>query len=154
MGVALIEILPLFQALLQRDLIEMRPYIAASQKVVPSVVCIDANLEVQASVKTALEPEGYRILALTEPNHVWSALMQYRPDMLLLDVDYFDGYRFVKALFRSERFKDMPVIALTERQRLINRWWAKRSGVTDCLVKPFQAQALSQLIQRVTVASA
>jgi DNA-binding response OmpR family regulator len=87
-----------------------------------------------------------------EPTHVWSTLVQHQPQILLLDVDYFDGYSFVKALSRSERFKAMPVVTLTERQGIVHRLWARRSGAMDCLAKSFEPRILQHLVQQVTMA--
>jgi twitching motility two-component system response regulator PilG len=149
MGVDLSKIVPLFRSLVQRELITMQPYHTVAQKQKPTIVCIDANIGVQANVKMALEPQGYEVVSLMEPTHVWSTLVQHQPQILLLDVDYFDGYSFVKALSRSERFKAMPVVALTEHQGIVRRLWARRSGVMDCLAKSFEPGALQHLVQQV-----
>lgn len=155
MEVDLSKIVPLFQSLVQRELITMQPYHTQLwQKLKPAIVCIDANVEVQANVKKALEPQGYEVVSLIEPTNVWSTLVQHQPQILLLDVDYFDGYSFVKALSRSERFKTMPVVALTEHQGIVHRLWARRSGATDCLTKSFEPGTLQHLVQQVTTVMA
>ena len=154
MGVEIIKLVPLFQSLIQRGLITMQPYhVPAVEPIKPTIACIDANVEVQANVKMVLESEGYQVVSLTEPNHVWSMLVQQQPVMVLLDVDYFDGYSFVKALSRSERFKTMPVIALSEHQGIVPRLWARRAGAIDCLVKSFEPSTLQQLVRQ-TIAMA
>ncbi|WP_404788293.1 PleD family two-component system response regulator [Altericista sp. CCNU0014] len=149
MGVELIGIVPLLQFLVRLGLIRMQPYRAQPQRVKPTIACIDGSVEVQANVKRTLEPEGYQVISLTEPTHVWSILQQQPPHMLLLDVDGFDGYSFVKALSRSERFKSMPVVALSERQGIVHRLWARRVGVTDCLAKSFDPKVLQDLVQQI-----
>jgi twitching motility two-component system response regulator PilG len=149
MGVEIIKLVPLFQSLIQRGLITMQPYhVPRVEPIKPTIACIDANVEVQANVKMVLEAEGYQVVSLTEPNHVWSMLVQEQPVMVLLDVDYFDGYSFVKALSRSERFKTMPVVALSEHQGIVPRLWARRSGAIDCLVKSFEPSTLQQLVRQ------
>jgi twitching motility two-component system response regulator PilG len=149
MGVEIIKLVPLFQSLIQRGLITMQPYhIPTRHLVKPTIACIDANVEVQANVKMVLEAGGYQVVSLTEPNHVWSMLVQQQPVMVLLDVDYFDGYSFVKALSRSERFKTMPVVALSEHQGIVPRLWARKSGAIDCLVKSFEPSTLQQLVRQ------
>jgi twitching motility two-component system response regulator PilG len=149
MGVEVIKLVPLFQSLIQRGLITMQPYHAPTLKSVkPTVACVDANLEVQAHVKRVLEPEGYQVISLMDPTQVWPMLVQQQPALLLLDVDYFDGYTFAKALARSEQFKTMPVVALTANQGFVPRLWARKSGVIDCLVKSFPPIALQQLARQ------
>lgn len=154
MGLSLLEVLPLFQALVQRELIVMRPYWEPSHEVRPVVACIDESLTVQTDVKSILEGQGYKVLSFMDPSHIWTALAEAQPMLLLLDVDYFDGYGFAKALMRSARFKTLPVIALTERQNVINRLWARRCGFVDCLVKPLDADRLTPLVQQVRAAHA
>lgn len=155
MDVDLSKVVPLLQSLVQRELITMQPYHTSQiHNLKPTIVCIDANVEVQANVKKALEPQGYEVVSLTEPTHVWSTLVKRQPQILLLDVDYFDGYSFVKALSRSERFKAMPVVALTEHQGIVQRLWARRSGAMDCIAKSFEPGVLQHLVQQVTTSMA
>ncbi len=155
MDVDLGKIVPLLQSLVQRELITMQPYHTPQiHSLKPTIVCIDANAEVQANVKKALEPQGYEVVSLMEPTQVWSTLVQRQPQVLLLDVDYFDGYSFVKALSRSERFKAMPVVALTEHQGIVHRLWARRSGAMDCVAKSFEPEVLQHLVQQVATAIA
>lgn len=153
MGVDLIKIVPLFQTLVQRELVEMQPYYEEPQQPKPKIVCIDASIEVQATVKMVLQPQGYEIISLTEPTAVWSTLVRSQPQMVLLDVDYFDGYSFMKALLRAEQFKTIPIVTLTEHQGLVNRLWARRAGATDCLAKPLEPAALVQFAQQATAVS-
>ncbi len=148
MDVELIKILPLFQSLVRQGLIRMQPYRTEPQQAKPTIACIDRSSEVQANVKMVLEPEGYQVISLTEPTYIWSMLQQQQPQMLLLDVDYFDGYSFIKALSRSDRFKTMPVVALTERQGIVHRLWARRVGMVDCLAKSFDPKILCHLVQQ------
>jgi twitching motility two-component system response regulator PilG len=149
MNVELIKLVPLFQSLIQRGLITMQPYYPPTlQLVKPIIACIDANVEVQANVKMVLEPEGYQLVSLMDPNQVWSVLVQQQPVMILLDVDYFDGYSFIKALSRCDRFKAMPVVTLTEHQGIVPRLWARKAGAIDCLVKSFNPGTLRQLVRQ------
>jgi twitching motility two-component system response regulator PilG len=149
MDVELIQLVPLFQSLIQRGLITMQPYHAPTlQLVKPVIACIDINVEVQANVKRDLEPEGYRVVSLMDPHQVWSQLVQQQPVMVLLDVDYLDGYSFIKALSRCERFKAMPVVTLTEHGGIVPRLWARKAGAIDCLVKSFTPGTLQQLVRQ------
>jgi twitching motility two-component system response regulator PilG len=149
MDVELIKLVPLFQSLIGRGLITMQPYHTPTlQLVKPVIACIDINVEVQANVKRVLEPEGYRVVSLINPNQVWSTLVQQQPVMVLLDVDYLDGYSFIKALTRCEQFKAMPVVTLTEHQGIVPRLWARKAGAIDCLVKSFSPNTLRQLVRQ------
>jgi twitching motility two-component system response regulator PilG len=149
MGVEPIKLVPVFQSLIQRGLISMQPYHPPSLKLFkPTVACVDADAGVQVDVKRILEPEGYQVLSLMDPAQVWPRLVAHQPALLLLDVDYFDGYSFAKALSRSEQFKSMPVVALTQHQGLVPKLWARKAGAIDCLAKSFISSALQQLVRQ------
>jgi twitching motility two-component system response regulator PilG len=149
MDTELIKVVPLLQSLIQRELITMQPYHApAFEPLKPTIACIDSNPGVQTNVKKVLEPEGYQVVSLMEPSQVWSMLVKRQPVMLLLDVDYFDGYSFVRALSRCEQFKTMPVVALTERQGIVPKLWARRAGAIDCLGKSFDPSVLQHLVRQ------
>jgi DNA-binding response OmpR family regulator len=67
-----------------------------------------------------------------------------------VDVDRFEGYGLMKTLMRAEKFKAMPMVALTERQSLINRFRSRQLGASDCLAKPLNLPVLCSLTQRLT----
>jgi twitching motility two-component system response regulator PilG len=146
-NVPVLKILPFVRGAIRRGIIEMRPYQTPSV-LKPIVTCIDSSQQIQSSVKAGLEPMGYQVLGLTEPQHVWSHLKQHEPAMLLIDVDGFEGYGLMKTLSRAERFQTIPMIALTERQGLVNRFRSRQQGASECLSKPINLQTLCSLTQQ------
>ena len=125
----------------------MRPYLTPS---VPqaAITCIDPCPQVQDCIKTSLESAGYQVFGLTQPQHLWSSLKKYSPAILLIDVDHFEGYGLMRTLSRTEKFRAVPMVALTEHQGLISRFKAHQLGASDCLPKPVKLSSLCSVVRQ------
>ncbi len=141
------EVLLFIRVLVRRGVIRMHPYLVplVSQ---PAVTCIDRSPEVQDCVKAGLESIGYRVLGLTNPQHLWSSLEKHSPAIMLIDVEHFEGYGLMRTLSRTEKFRAVPMVALTEHQGLISRFKARQLGASDCLSKPIKLPMLSSVVQQ------
>lgn len=73
-----------------------------------------------------------------------------RPDLILADVmmPRLDGYHMCRVLKFDEKYRDIPIIVLTSRQRELDRDIAKEVGADDYITKPFKGQELMDSIKR------
>lgn len=73
-----------------------------------------------------------------------------RPDLILADVmmPRLDGYHMCRVLKFDEKYRDIPIIVLTSRQRELDRGIAKDVGADDYITKPFKGQELMDSIKR------
>ena len=59
-----------------------------------------------------------------------------------------NGYEILRALKRDERTKHTPVVIVTGRSQESDRVWSKRQGADEYVTKPFTAEQLLTVVQR------
>jgi twitching motility two-component system response regulator PilG len=116
----------------------------------PTIMCIDDSPTVQRKVRLILESAGYRVIGLTDPLTAISSLVREKPALAFLDISMpnLDGYDLCRMLRRSPALQSIPIVMLTGRDGLIDRVRAKMVGASGYITKPFDAQSLSDVIQK------
>jgi DNA-binding NtrC family response regulator len=99
---------------------------------------VPANLAVLTS---ALEPEGYEILAVPNGATALKVAAKAQPGLVLLDIimPEMDGLETCRRLKQNEATRDIPVIFITARGEMESVVEGFRAGGVDYIVKPFQA---------------
>jgi DNA-binding response OmpR family regulator len=93
-------------------------------------------------IKMTLNHGVYTTRALSSPNEVSAALTEWRPHLVLLDMDL-DGARMMDMLTATPvGGVRLPVIGLTRRGDLKTKLAAFESGVDDILTVPFAPEEL------------
>ena len=93
-------------------------------------------------IKMTLNHGVYTTRALSTPNEVIAALTEWRPHLVLLDMDL-DGARMMEMLTATPvGGVRLPVIGLTRRGDLKTKLAAFESGVDDILTVPFAPEEL------------
>ncbi|MEU6114700.1 response regulator transcription factor [Streptomyces sp. NPDC047117] len=124
----------------------------------PRVLVVDDDAEVRAAVEDGLTVEGYRVRGAADGLAALSAVAEWQPDALVLDVmmPVLDGL----AVCRRLRALDdrTPILVLTALDSVSERVDGLDAGADDYLVKPFALDELTArlraLLRRVTPASA
>jgi len=116
----------------------------------PVIACIDDSPVLTHALKKILMPAGYQVLSIPEPMRGFGQLIEYKPDLILLDLllPNADGYSICKFLRETPVFKNTPIIILTAKNTAIDRARAQLVGATEFLAKPPQTQELLQMIQK------
>jgi chemosensory pili system protein ChpA (sensor histidine kinase/response regulator) len=78
------------------------------------------------------------------------------PDLMLLDVEMprMDGYELLATLRGQAQYRELPVVFVTSRAGDKHRRKAFENGATAYVVKPYQDEALLQLLQQLLPAQA
>src|SRR5438105_4249420 len=114
------------------------------------LLVIDPNRTIRKLVAMAAAPEGF---AVTEAGDAPEAIERLReigtPDLVLVAANMpgMDGYEFCKVLRQSHEWKRVPIVMLTEREGLFDKFRGKVAGVDGVLHKPFEPTALAQAIR-------
>jgi chemotaxis family two-component system response regulator PixG len=112
------------------------------------IACIDDSAIVVHNLKTILIPAGFQVLPIHEPMAGFAQLIEYKPDLILLDLNMpnADGYSVCKFLRDTPVFGKTPIIILTGQDSVIDRTRAKLVGANDFITKPPDGPALIALI--------
>lgn len=114
-----------------------------------SILVIDDDLAILATVSDILCDEGYQIQTATNGAEGLAALEQFNPDLILLDMrmPVLDGWGFATKL--RERGVNIPIVVMTATQDA--RRWAREIGAAHVLAKPFDLMDLLNVVELAAV---
>jgi two-component system OmpR family response regulator len=110
------------------------------------VLVVEDEPSLRTAVTRALRDSGYAVLALDDGDGFAEVLVDFRPDLALLDVMLpgRNGFELARQLRSSTA---CPVIFMTARDDVRDRLTGFEVGADDYVVKPF---VLEELLARVT----
>lgn len=116
------------------------------------VMILDDSATVLASVKKALEPfPNLSLRAVREPEQVLETLLDFSPDVLLLDfhMQGCNGLEVARIIRQNKAFESIPLVFLTSETSADVQLEAMRHGGDDFLTKPIsQAQLVNTVIAK------
>jgi signal transduction histidine kinase/FixJ family two-component response regulator len=103
-----------------------------------SVLIVDDDRMSISSLKNILSRE-YTIYASTDGQDAIETILEYMPDIILLDVlmPEMNGYEVINALKRFDKTRDIPVIFITGLDDIHVEEKGLTMGAVDCIQKPF-----------------
>jgi two-component system chemotaxis sensor kinase CheA len=105
-------------------------------------------------VQRFLESDGFRVIAFEDAQRAWSALESGRvaPDMVVTDIEMpnMNGYEFCRRIRSCERWRRLPVVALTSLSGEENLRRGRDAGFDDYQVK-MDRERLSVAVHRLLV---
>ena len=115
----------------------------------PVILSIDDDLQVISLYQRYLQPQGYTVLALTDPRVAVETARNCRPIAITLDVmmPERDGWKVMQDLKNDPVTRDIPIIVCSLVQ---DEEKGFSLGATDYLVKPFLQDELLNIIGRLT----
>ena len=119
-----------------------RPHSALVRRDIALVV--DDDEQVLRLVKRVLERAGFDCVTVNDGHHAHDAAVEWRPDIILLDLMIGDltGDQIMAQLREDFRTRLIPVVFLTVRDSLKDKVEHLMSGADDYVTKPFSIQEL------------
>lgn len=113
-----------------------------------TILVVDDEAPIRELLKLQLEDAGYRVVLAESARRAAQRVRDEKPDLMIVDahMPYVSGLDFVSALIADSSMPWVPVIFMTGRSEL--RSHAEALG-SACLVKPFLAPRLIELVERV-----
>ena len=109
------------------------------------VLLVEDAEAIRAAVESALTSAGHRVLALPDGEQLERTLLDFRPDLVVLDVMLpgRDGFELLQVVRRATT---AGVVLLTARDAVDDRLRGFGEGADDYVTKPF---VLAELVARV-----
>ncbi len=113
-----------------------------------TIVLVDDDRNILASVSMALEAEGFKVRTYARGTEALEGLADEAADLAVLDIKMprMDG---MELLDRIREKNDMPVIFLTSKDDEIDEMQGLSQGADDYITKPFSLQLLIERIRAV-----
>lgn len=101
-------------------------------------------------VVLTLKQEGFHMIEAQDGLEALRKIDEERPDLVLLDtiLPKMDGYKILSIIKENKELKDMPVIMLTSKGGLIDKFKGKLAGSSAYLTKPFEPKDLIRTVQK------
>ncbi len=117
-----------------------------------TVLVVEDSPTTRKVIKMTLTSGGFRVVEACDGVEALSRLNDERPDMVLLDImlPKIDGYRVLSILKKNEDTKDIPVVMLTSKNRIIDKVKGRLSSANAYLTKPFKPAELIEIVNSIT----
>lgn len=112
------------------------------------ILIVDDERPIRRFLHAALSAHGYDIFEATTGQEALNAVIQHRPDVLILDLGLpdMDGVTVTR---RLREWANLPIIILSVRDQEMDKITALDAGADDYLTKPFST---GELMARLRVA--
>lgn len=121
-----------------------------------TVLVVEDSPTTRKVIKMTLTSGNFRVVEAADGVEALSRLNEQRPDLVLLDImlPKIDGYRILSILKKNSDTKDIPVVMLTSKNRIIDKVKGRLSAASAYLTKPFKPAELIDMVNSIIVKDA
>jgi two-component system chemotaxis sensor kinase CheA len=116
------------------------------------VMIVDDSKTDRTIMRKALEPLGISLVEATDGLEALNVLKagEHCFDAMLIDIEMprMDGYSLATEIKKYNKYKNLPLIAVTSRTGKSDRMRGVESGMVEYITKPYSADYLSSVVQR------
>ncbi|MDQ1263870.1 MAG: two-component system, chemotaxis family, sensor kinase CheA [Campylobacterota bacterium] len=117
-----------------------------------AVMIVDDSKTDRVIMRKALEPLGITLVEAGDGQEALNILKQgeHSFDAMLVDIEMprMDGYTLATEIKKYNRYKNLPLIAVTSRTSKSDRMRGVESGMVEYITKPYSADYLASVVQR------
>ncbi|MBI5961117.1 MAG: response regulator [Chloroflexi bacterium] len=116
----------------------------------PKILIVEDDLHLIEGMKEILSIHDYDVMTATDGMQALTLLenMPVAPDLIVSDImmPHMNGYDFLRKLRQDSKWDTVPFIFLTAKAEPEDRKMARRMGIEDFVVKPFDTRLLLSTI--------
>ena len=117
-----------------------------------TVMIVDDSKTDRTIMRKALEPMGITLIEATDGQEALNILKSgdHNFDGMLVDIEMprMDGYTLATEIKKYNKYKNLPLIAVTSRTGKSDRMRGVESGMVEYITKPYSADYLSSVVAR------
>ena len=117
-----------------------------------TIMIVDDSKTDRMIMRKSLEPLGVTLIEAADGQEALNILKQgdHNFDAMLIDIEMprMDGYSLAGEIKKYNRYKNLPLIAVTSRTGKSDRMRGVESGMVEYITKPYSADYLSSVVQR------
>ncbi len=115
-----------------------------------TIMVVDDDAHILTLVEALLTPEGFKVLTATNGRECFRIIETSKPDLILLDVmmPFMNGWQICEKIKKDEKTKDIIVVMLTAKEKVLFYSLGKSLGAADYIGKPFETQELVNIVKR------
>ncbi len=127
----------------------------ATQKTQPSdykVMVVDDSKTDRTIIRTSLAPLGITLVEAVDGQEALNVLKQgdHNFDAMLIDIEMprMDGYSLATEIKKYNKYKNLPLIAVTSRSGKSDRMRGVEAGMVEYITKPYSPDYLLNVVKR------
>ena len=117
-----------------------------------TVMVVDDSKTDRTIMRKSLESLGITLVEAVDGQEALNILKQgdHNFDAMLIDIEMprMDGYTLASEIKKYNRYKNLPLIAVTSRTGKSDRMRGVESGMVEYITKPYSSDYLSSVVQR------
>ena len=117
-----------------------------------TVMIVDDSKTDRTIMRKSLEPMGVTLVEASDGQEALNILKSgdYNFDAMLVDIEMprMDGYSLATEIKKYNKYKNLPLIAVTSRTGKSDRMRGVESGMVEYITKPYSADYLASVVQR------
>lgn len=117
-----------------------------------TVMIVDDSKTDRVIMRKSLEHLGITLVEASDGQEALNILKQsdYNFDAMLIDIEMprMDGYTLAMEIKKYNRYKNLPLIAVTSRTSKSDRMRGVESGMVEYITKPYSSDYLASVVQR------
>ena len=117
-----------------------------------TVMIVDDSKTDRTIMRKALESTGITLVEANDGQEALNILKSgdYNFDAMLVDIEMprMDGYTLATEIKKYNKYKNLPLIAVTSRTGKSDRMRGVESGMVEYITKPYSADYLASVVQR------
>jgi CheY-like chemotaxis protein len=116
------------------------------------IIAVDDSMADLKLAESFLLSAAHQVTLCLNGEGVEALIEQSKPDLILLDVvmPQRNGYEILRKIRRDANSKEIPVCIISSKDQATDIEWGKRQGASDYLPKPYTADALLNMVARLT----
>jgi DNA-binding response OmpR family regulator len=113
------------------------------------ILIVEDNPGVSEIMARALQRAGYHIFCAADGIEALRLVEKEMPDLILLDlgIPKLPGEEVCRAVRRSEKTRDIPIIMVTGKTRDVDKVFGKVIGANQYITKPFDIEYLVKSVK-------
>jgi two-component system chemotaxis sensor kinase CheA len=117
-----------------------------------TVMVVDDSKTDRKIMKSALKPLGVNIVEATDGVDALTKLKsnEYEVDGMMVDIEMprMDGYTLAAEIRKYNKYKDLPLMAVTSRNSKSDRMRGVEAGMSEYITKPYSAEYIANVVRR------
>ena len=115
----------------------------------PVILVAEDSHDTRRMLRRAFELKGYRVLEATNGREALNLTKQYRPNLLIIDLNMpeLDGFETIRLVRELKEAQDLPIVAITAFDVYGMEQAVLDQGCNEYLTKPFDLQELDRRLK-------
>ncbi|NWF63796.1 MAG: response regulator [Chloroflexi bacterium] len=115
-----------------------------------TILYVEDNPDNRNLIRRVLNAEGYAVIEAAQADQALQKLERETIDLILMDINMpdMDGYTLTAIIKKMEKFKNIPIVAVTANVMRGDREKSLEAGCDGYIQKPIDIDTLAQQIER------